>query len=269
MRRPGNLLMGPRLKFLLFTLIVLGLPALLMGASEPRFDDLGKLALILSPGLAGLALNRGLGHRDEPLRWRGLGTAFAVSLAITCAALAVSLAARAAHLGGSPLPAPAAALGGTLLTSVLEELGWAGGGLALALKAFGRRAGVLVLGLVWATWHLGPAFLKVGLFPDLETAPPAMLGAFVLGCLAYRELLTRLVEGSRSWIAAAIAHSAANVALTVFVWLGGVVQGEPGQWPLFPAPGGLVFIGLVGFAIGALARRRRAAATPLPDAGPA
>jgi membrane protease YdiL (CAAX protease family) len=249
--------MAARVRFVLFCLIVLGLPGGLMASGDPRWVDLGKLALILGPAVTGLALNFGLGNRGERVRWRGVGVAALLTLTVAGLALAVSLVAGASVFAGERLApsSAAAALGATALTSVLEELGWAGGGLGLALEACGRRVGVAILGLVWATWHLIPTFLKVGLFPELEVAPPLMLVAFVVACLIYRELLTRFVERSRSWLAAAAGHAAPNLMFTGCVAFGLVILERPEAWPLFPAPGGLVFPALALAAVLALRRR--------------
>jgi hypothetical protein len=124
-----------------------------------------------------------------------------------------------------------------------------------ALKAFGRRVGVPILGLVWAAWHLVPTFLKVGLFPELEAAPPLMLLAFVGACLIYRELLTRFVERSCSWLGAAAGHAAPNLMFTGFIAWGLVILERPEAWQWFPAPGGLVFPALALAAVLALRRR--------------
>lgn len=242
---------GPR--FALFCAIVLIAPGAVMALGGPRMVDLGKLVLILSPAVAGLALNPGLG-RWGARRWGQVGVAAAVTLAVAGGALAVALAFGAARLGHhAPQATPVAA---TLLTSVLEELGWAGGGIALAVKALGRRWGVVVLGLVWAAWHLVPAFLRIGLFPELETAPPAMLAAFVASCLVYRELLTRLVERAGTWLAAAAGHAAPNLLLAGLMSGGAVLPSGPGDWPLFPAPGGLAFLALAALAVWGVGRMR-------------
>lgn len=235
--------MMARVRFLLFCAIVLGLPGGLMALKDPRIGDLGKLAMILSPAIAGLALNPGLGRRGERICWREVGRAALVTLTVAGLALVASLVAGASAFSREPMePGQAvAAIAATSLTSVLEELGWAGGGLSLAVKAFGRRTGVTVLGLVWAAWHLIPTALKVGLFPELEAAPPMMLATFVVACLIYRELLTRLVERSGSWLGAAAGHAAPNLAITACVTSGLVVLTRSDAWPLFPAPGGVLF----------------------------
>jgi len=247
--------LAARARFAAFVLAVLALPGGLMALGDPRMVDLGKLALILSPGLAGLILNRGLGEGGARPRWGWVAAAAGVTLAVAGLALAAALVSGVgAWPGAIPARTLAALMGAGALTSVLEELGWAAGGLALAVKAFGRRAGVPVLALVWAAWHLIPAMLKVGLFPDLEAAPPAMLAAFVAACLVYRELLTRLRERARTWWAAAAGHAAPNILLAAVVAAGGFDLSR--GWWFFPAPGGLVFLAL---ALGAVLLLRRPA----------
>jgi len=135
----------------------------------------------------------------------------------------------------------------------LEELGWGGGGLALAIAAWGRRWGVLILGLVWAAWHLVPVALHVGLFPYLEAATPPMIAAFIVSCLIYRELLTVLRERSRTWLGAAAGHAAPNILLAGLIAAGIGLSDRPEDWPFFPAPGGLVF---PLFALGAVVALR-------------
>ncbi len=247
-----------RVKFALFIAAVLALPVALMALSDPQARDLGKLAMITSPALTGFILNGGLGDRGMCARWRKVTFAALVTLAVVGSALAIAICAGAVTFGGPPMEPMAAvsALAVTTLTSVLEELGWAAGGLALATAALGRRWGVTVLGLVWAAWHLGPALLKVGLFPELEIAPPAMLAALCVSCVIYRELLTRLCEDAGTWWAAAAGHAAPNILMVGLVSVGMSGLDRPGAaWPLFPAPGGLVFPLLALIAVWSLRRK--------------
>lgn len=257
-------MVAARLRFALFVLLVLALPGGLMVLGDPRVADLGKLALILTPSLAGLVLNAGLGKRQGETAWSWVAWSAVVTLALAALALAVAFAVGVAAIREPPA-APALlaqTVGAAALTSVLEELGWAGGGLTLAVAAFGRRRGVLVLGLVWAAWHLIPVILKIGLFPDLEAAPPAMLAAFVAACLVYRELLTRLRERAGTWLAAAAGHAAPNMVLGAAMAGGlGAFDLTAGWWA-FPAPGGLVFLVLAFLAVlgvGRVAEGRREA----------
>ena len=147
-------------------------------------------------------------------------------------------------------------MGVSAVTSVLEELGWAGGGLALAMAAFGRRWGVPVLGLVWAAWHLVPTALHVGLFPELETAPTPMILSFIAACVIYRLLLTNLRQRAGTWLAAAAGHAAPNILLAGLMTAGLGGFDRPGTfWMVFPAPGGLVFPVLALLALAIVARR--------------
>ena len=214
-----------------------------MATGDPRLADLGKLAMILSPGLAGLLLNRGLGDRGLRPRWIWVLGAAGVTLIVALGAII------AAGFGGAAGFAPRSTspqgilpmIGVSALTSVLEELGWSGGGFALALRAFGRRWGVLILGLVWAAWHLIAVVFRVGLFPDLEAGPPVMIIAFVIACVIYRELLTILRLNARSWLAGAAGHAAPNMLIAGLMAAGLTGFHRPEVWALFPAPGGLVF----------------------------
>ena len=245
------------LKFIVFAVGVLALPFALMSQHRTDLTDLGKLAMILSPSLLGLVLKWGLGDRGRRPVWRAVGAAAIMSLVVTGLAVAVAFGVGAASFArtGAPAQGLAAAMGVGALTSILEELGWAGGGLALAVKAFGRRTGVLVLGLIWAAWHLVPTFLKVGLFPSLEAASPTMLAAFVIACLIYRELLTRWREQAQTWLAAAVGHAAPNILLAALITAGLGGFDQPGHWRFFPAPGGLVFPVLALAAVWIVGRR--------------
>lgn len=246
-----------RLRFAIFVAAVLALPAALMAQGDPRLVELGKLAMILTPALAGLLLNWGVGGVKGTTRWGWVAAAAWMTLAIAGSALAVAFLAGAARFSptGVSLPGLLAVAGVSALTSVLEELGWAGGGLALADRALGARWGVAVLGLVWAAWHLVPVVLSVGLFPYLEQGPPGMIAAFIAACIAYRFLLTDLRRRAGSWLAAAAGHAAPNVALAGLM-AAGVGGLDETAWGYFPAPGGLVFPLLTIIAILFLRARR-------------
>ncbi len=116
---------------------------------------------------------------------------------------------------------------------------------------------MLILGLVWAAWHLVPVVLHVGLFPYLEAAPPPMIVAFVVSCLIYRELLTLLRERSGTWLGAAAGHAAPNMLLAGLIAAGVGLPERADDWPFFPGPGGLVFPLLALLAVLALRWRTR------------
>ena len=245
-----------RIRFALFVAIVLALPAVLMASADAQLRELGKLAMILSPAIAGLALAPRSARRASHVSWPWVSGAAIITLFVALGALAVAVAVGAASVALTPTPFSviASAAGASALTSVLEELGWAAGGLALATAAYGRRWGVLALGTVWAAWHLVPVALHVGLFPYLEAAPPLMIAAFIGSCLIYRELLTQLRERSNSWLGAAAGHAAPNIVLAGLIAAGTTLPSGATDWPFFPAPGGIVFPGLALVAVLALRR---------------
>lgn len=227
-----------RLRFAGFVAVVLGAPAALMASDADELRQLGSLVMILSPAAAGLLLSLGLPSGRSDRRWGMVALAGAVTLAVAGLALLAAFAGGALRDGA---PMAATAVGATLLTSFLEEAGWALGGLRLAVIGFGRRWGVPLLGLVWAAWHLIPAGFGV-MFPELQQAPPAMLAAFVAGCVAYRLLLTSFVAHAGTWLAAAVGHAAPNMALAWLMASGVDLMPRGDSWWLFPAPGGLVFL---------------------------
>ncbi len=248
-----------QLRFGIFVVIVLALPALLMATADPQLVDLGKLTMILGPAVAGLALSATRWKRGAPISWSWVLGSAGITLLVACAALGIAIAAGAAsfRLQDTPVGAIMGSVGGSALTSVLEELGWAGGGLTLAIAACGRRWGVLILGLVWAAWHLVPVVFKIGLFPYLEAAAPPMIAAFIVSCLIYRELLTVLRERSGSWLGAAAGHAAPNVVLAGLLAAGMGLSDRPEDWVFFPAPGGLAFPLLALCAVLVLHQARR------------
>ncbi|OYU71111.1 MAG: hypothetical protein CFE28_14595 [Alphaproteobacteria bacterium PA2] len=245
-----------RLRFAAFGLGVLLLPAVLIGSGQTDLQNLGKLAMILGPAVLGNALAWGLKTERPALRPSEILRAAIITLAIVLSATATALILGKAHLGGlSPTPqAVATAMAGSGLTSVLEELGWAAGGLTLARQALGPRLGVLGLGAIWALWHLVPVHFRIGLFPDLETAPPAMIAAFIAACLVYRALLTRLCDCAGSWLGAAAGHAAPNIVMAGLI--AGGLGGWSGSWWAFPAPGGLIFLALAAGALIWVSRAR-------------
>ena len=57
------------LRFAIFVAVVLGVPAVLMAAPDAGLVDLGKLTMILSPAIAGLALSPRQRERGSKVRW--------------------------------------------------------------------------------------------------------------------------------------------------------------------------------------------------------
>lgn len=90
-----------------------------------------------------------------------------------------------------------------------EETGWRGFALKRLQHRFGPLPGALLLGLVWAGWHV-PAFWTVQGYRSLGV--PMLLGGFGLGILAGSVVLARVTNRTAgSILAAALWHCIYNM----------------------------------------------------------
>ncbi|WP_197427986.1 CPBP family intramembrane glutamic endopeptidase [Halogeometricum sp. CBA1124] len=91
-----------------------------------------------------------------------------------------------------------------------EELGWRGFALPLLTEQFGARAGAVVVGVVWALWHL-PFFV---LAPEIGVTGGFLLWAYVPVVVAWSVLVSWVVVNARgSVLLAVLFHAAANTTL--------------------------------------------------------
>jgi membrane protease YdiL (CAAX protease family) len=137
---------------------------------EPSYTNPLFILAVYSPSLAGVLLVwrrygvRGLGRYLRRLGWWRMPTAWWLLLlgipAVTYAGAALNGTGddRSRSRRGTPWsPALAAAL----LIGPIEELGWRGVALPLLQRRCTPLWASLLLGIVWALWHL-PAFLLSG-----------------------------------------------------------------------------------------------------------
>ena len=119
-----------------------------------------------------------------------------------------------------------------------EEIGWTGYALPRLESLYGALPGSLILGLLWAAWHL-PLFLRPGFY----SAP---FWIFVVIVVGLRVIMAACVNWSHfSVMVAIVMHAAFN---TVSQWLGGLFQSVQPQPPL---PFELV-LGLSGLCVAAI-----------------
>lgn len=240
------------MRFVVFAAIVLGVPSGLFVLLEPSSaEEAGPamLALILLPSLAGALLARGL-PREEVRRRSvvgGVGLAVGVTAAVVALSAVTGVATGAVRwLGTGTIGAAAGTLAASVVTSTLEELGWAAGGLRVARASLGRHAGLVALSVVWALWHpvvaaFAPAETVAMMFPRGDMFEPGPLIGFFVGLWAYRLLLTELRDQSASVWPAVAAHVTGNVLLGAP--LGGGYASTPpeGPWWGFPSATGVFF----------------------------
>jgi hypothetical protein len=265
------------LRFGVFATLALGLPAAAFLTIRPTtVEEAGPAMLVFlgAPLLASIVSSWGRTRvpRSTAQVARGAGLTFAICAAMVTVNLGISWMTGGVHPGlGFDGAGLAAGVVTALITSTVEELGWAAGGWRVARDALGRARGIAALGAVWAAWHWNvaawaPAPLREGMFPMGDPFAPALAASFVIGCIAFRWLLVEAWERGGVW-AAASGHVAGNLILGGLS-AGGLLRLIPsGPWWSFPGPTGL------GFALGAallawvLMKRRRAAIGPPGAAG--
>ncbi|MCU0649489.1 MAG: CPBP family glutamic-type intramembrane protease [Gemmatimonadaceae bacterium] len=153
-------------------------------------------------------LLRSLDYRRMPKRWLGVGVALMP--------LVMLLSYWTLQTIGRPLPpveigvARAPALfGAFLVTATLEQVGWSGYALEPLQARLGALRASVVLGLVWAAWHLIP-LLQAGRTPD-------WIAWWVLMTIALRVLQSWLYNGAGSSVAAAaLLQASANTSWQLF-----------------------------------------------------
>lgn len=249
-----------------FSGAVIGLPAAAffavaasaVGPVDAEAAGPAMLVFLATPAIAAFLLSRGLRVALRPRR-PALGRAVGLTAAL------VSVTAGIAWLAGTLGPGPGldpqalvGALLGAVVTSTVEELGWAAGGTTIARAALGPKAGPIGLGVLWAAWHLviaalAPAVIVTGMFGAGPLSAPRMV-CFVLGVVVYRVFLTALRDRADAWWPAAAAHVTGNVVLGGMIGSGAVMLTEDGPWWAFPGPTGVPFL-LGAAALAAFARR--------------
>ncbi len=196
----------------------------LIGWHLPRGIALWSMTpalLVALLAMGGVEEVRSLGRRL--LRWRvpvwTFGWAVAAPLTIALAAAGLlRLAGHEVELG-TVLPvrsAPSFLVFGTFLYLLTEEAAWRGALLPRVRERFGSAQSGLLVGLVWALWHL-PLLALPG---EHDQGLPVL--GFMLLVVATSVLLTSLVEAARgSVLVAALFHASFNAAYSVFGVVGG------------------------------------------------
>lgn len=183
-----------------------------------------------------------------PLRWWLVALFLPASLKLGTLALLVVAGhpLPAFDLGPLPMVVATMVVGGLVPGAIGEELGWRGYALPRLAARFGLAAGSVVLGVLWALWHL-PTFL-VG-FTGQASLPAGWL---LLEISAASVLYAWLVANARWSVLLAIAFHAANNALTPVLY---PAIAEAGFLSTY---GAATAVGYTGVALVLLARLRDA-----------
>ena len=137
-----------------------GYAVILLGAYTP-----GIIALLLtartegSPGVR--ALLRRILIADVPVRLYVLALTYIAVIKLTAAVLHRLVVGEWPQFGTQPLALVPLAIAFSTPFQAGEEIGWRGFALPRLAARFGLRTASLILGLIWAVWHL-PQFYIVG-----------------------------------------------------------------------------------------------------------
>lgn len=187
----------------------MGLPA-----SALQFVCPGVAALILRYRRGGgVPLRRGLGTLVAPRPVAHGWTWYAIALGLVPVALV--LAYRVLWLAGAtptgpvtPVTAAPALLAVFAVSAAFEEAGWMGYALPRLRRRRNALSAGLILGVVWAVFHLVPLF-EAG-------RPPAWIAGWFVGTVAARVLIVWLCANARALLPAILLHTTLNLGGSFF-----------------------------------------------------
>jgi membrane protease YdiL (CAAX protease family) len=242
-------------------LAVIGLPKLDGSGGRPAASLVMLPVTVIGAGLAGLAMTaatngkEGLRQLRERLtRWR-LGRWWLVLPLPPLGILAVLTAFR---LLVSPSFAPqflAFGIGIGLVAGCFEEIGWTGFAYPRLRARFGGLGGALLLGLLWAFWHV-PVVDSLGAASPHGAAWPAFFASFATLVMAMRVLIAWLYVNTDSVLGTQLLH-ASSTGFLVVLSAPDVSPNQEALWYLAYAAVLWIAVGLVVAACGPSLRTAR------------
>jgi len=226
---------------------LLALPSMLFGMPFKPFQTMGSYGPFLAAVIVSAALGRGelkalirrMTNFDFRLRWYLLAIFGSVFLYLLVAALAgaplmQSLSEKWTLIFTLYLPALFTAY---LVNPIGEETGWTGFAVSHLQKRFSPWLSAVILGVVWAVWHLPAYFVP----SEMGAFNPVSFVFFVLISIFLRILWTWVTNHSNaSGIVAILLHASSNaVSLTLIPGL------LPAPTPNQMAVSGLLLLGLI------------------------
>ncbi len=191
--------------------------------------------MLIGPGFAGLlmiGIARGrAGFRDLGARWATWGVearwyylaVFTAPVLATAALLVLRPILPALVPGVLETPEPAflviAAVVGSLLVGVVEELGWTGFALPELIRTHGVLATGVILGLLWGAWH-GLLVLWGTSTADGVLVPTLMLPELVFYFLVlpiYRVLMVQVYDRTASMPVMVTMHTSLTAAVPLIL----------------------------------------------------
>jgi membrane protease YdiL (CAAX protease family) len=250
----------------LCALLVIGLPRLDASGGRSFAPLVMFPVIVLAAGLSGLLMTaltegrqglRELGTRMT--RWR-LNRWWLVVLIPPIGILSVQVLLSAVVSSNFAPQFLVYGIAAGLIAGYCEEIGWTGFAYPRMQTRFGALSGALLLGVLWALWHL-PVVDALGAASPHGAAWPAFFASFAVVLVALRVLIAWLYANTQSVLGAQMLHASSTGSLVVF----GAAAVSPDQEALWYLAYGLVLwvvVVLVVRSYGASLRRPQRPAVP-------
>jgi membrane protease YdiL (CAAX protease family) len=236
----------------LVALLVIGLPSL---RSAPKSWDVKPLIcfpfMVIIVGLTGVGLSAVIDGRPAARRLlrgarpRRLRVRYYAALLIPPAAILTALCLLWLLVSPAFKPNwfPIGILAG-LLAGLSEELGWSGFAYPRMQTRFGTWRAAIVLGLLWALWHL-PVVDSLGVAHPHGPAWPFFYLAFALVLISLRLLITWVYTQTGNLFLAQLMHASSTGFLVVFGASHVDAWQEAGWYGLYGALLGLAAVSVI------------------------
>jgi len=187
--------------------------------------------VLLGPSVSGILLT-GLvdgraGFRDlrrRLLRWRVGARVYAGALLLAPVVIVAVLSGLslisprfrpAVFVADDPVAVLVAGIAIGLGAGFFEELGWTGFAIPMLRRRYSVRATGLIVGVIWAAWHLLPAFWLSGAVSGRLALPSYMLDPFLF-LVVFRVLMVRVYDRTQSMPLAILMHGSLTFSARVF-----------------------------------------------------
>ena len=203
----------------------------------------GIVALLLTYREGGGAALRALVERlfrwDVGVRWYLFALLFVISLKLAVALILRLTTGTWPLFGSDPIYLMLAATLGSTITGgqAGEELGWRGYALPRLARSFGLGPASLVIGVIWAAWHL-PLFFILGADTNGQSFPFYVMQ--VTGISVVIAWLYMKTDGSL--LLTMLFHAAVNNTKDI---VPSIVPGASNPWELHASPVGWLTLGLI------------------------
>jgi membrane protease YdiL (CAAX protease family) len=233
-------------------------PLFLLGVFSPGIVALGLTAF--SGGRAAVvALLRRLIDWDVPVRWYVFAVSFMLAIKLTAALVhRVAFGAWPAFGQAPLLLMVAATIASTMMGGqVGEELGWRGYALPRLAGRFGLGPASVLLGVIWAVWHLPLFWAPVG-----DTFGQSF-PLYLLQVIALSVAMAWLYSNTRgSLLPVMLLHAAVNNTKDI---VPSVDPGATNPWALSHSPVAWITLALMWLCAGYFLNRMRGEAARPPE----